>query len=82
MSNAEKMSQLERNEKHRLAHPEDEAWRKDKQRHRDSVLRFHIRRQHLYGYEIPALLDQSTDAFKRVRDEYIDQVKQEIEVTL
>lgn len=81
MSNANKMSQHERNEKHRTDHPEDEAWRKDKQRHRDSLMRFHIRRNYLYGSAFPCEMDQGSDAFLRVRAAYMEQVDEAVEVS-
>jgi hypothetical protein len=65
---------------HKQKNPQGEAIRKEKQRAREELMRIHIRRNHLYGYGIPPAIDQGSDAFKRVRDEYMSAVDAPVEV--
>lgn len=74
------MSQQERTEKHRNSHPEDESRRKARQRQKERLLRFHIARNHLYGYGIPESVDQNSDVFKRVREQYLAECVEPVEV--
>ena len=74
------MSQRERQQRHKVAHPQDESRRKEKQRQSESVMLFHIKRNHLYGYGLPDSIDCTSEAFKRVRDEYLARAEESVEV--
>ena len=57
-----------------------ESMRKEKQRQSEAVVRFHFVRNYLYGYGLPDTLDQESDIFKRVRDEYLNEASEKTEV--
>lgn len=70
----------ERKKRFRENNPGYEARQKDKERARDQILRFHIARNHRYGYAIPETIDQSTDAFKRVKRLFLEECAAPVEV--
>lgn len=65
---------------HKEKNPTGEAQRKAVQRQREDVARFHIVRNHRYGYEIPETVDQDSEVFKRVRAEYLKTAAEPVEV--
>lgn len=75
-----KMSQRERSAKHRAAHPQDEALRKERQRDREGVLLFHIKRRKLYAIPLPNHIDPTSAAFQRMERQYDKQCRQHVEV--
>lgn len=74
------MSQHARTAKHKKSHPESESRRKERQRAVEDLYRFHIKRNLLYGYGLPNILDQGSDVFERVRDEVKGQFDVPVEV--
>lgn len=74
------MTPKQRKEKMRSENPAYEAHQKEKERTRDNILRFHIIRNIRYGYGIPHGIDQESEAFKRVKREYINQCEELVEV--
>lgn len=77
---ADALTPEQRKARLRMNKPEYEAHQKEKERCRDRLLRFHIARNHLYGYGIPEHIDQNSDAFARVRAEYLAQCQEPVEV--
>ena len=75
------MSQDQYTKKHKELHPEDESRRKEKQRQQEKLLRFHIRREFLGIGKVPKSIDQESDAFKRVKKAYIDEVNKHVVVS-
>lgn len=76
------MSQEEYTKRHKQKHPESESRRKARQRQKESVLRMHIKRNHLYGYGFPPALDCTSAAFRRVKREYLEQLAEPVEVVV
>lgn len=74
------MSQRERTEAHKSANPADEARRKERQRQKDTVLRFHIRRRAISSIHLPDSIDQTSKAFKRVLSDYMKEAEQPVEI--
>lgn len=70
----------ERKHRFRESNPDYEARQKRKERQKDALLRFHIKRNHLYGYGLPASLDANSDAFQRVKAEYLAELEESTEV--
>jgi hypothetical protein len=50
-------------------HGEETAAYKARQRARDALVRFHVRRNTLYGYPIPEAIAQDTERIERIRKE-------------
>lgn len=48
-------------------HPQEGAAYVVKQRQKDSVCLFHLKRERLYGYELPAEVAADTDRVERMR---------------
>jgi len=69
-----------RKQRFRENNPGSEARQKEKERHKDALLRFHIKRNFLYGYGYPESLDRESDAFKRVRAEYMAELSRPVEI--
>ena len=74
------MSQSEATARHKLKNPADESARKERQRHKDSVTRFHIRRYALYDIALPKSIDQLGEAFKRAMQAYTAQCLEPVEI--
>ena len=64
-----KLSQLQRTAKHKAENPRDEMVRKERNRRKDGLLRFHIRRNR-FGTDLPSSIDQGSRDFKRALREY------------
>ena len=74
------MSAKQRKQKFVDSTPDAEARQKARERQRDSVMRFHIVRNHVSGIPIPDSVDSNSSAFKRVLREYNEQCEQKVEV--
>lgn len=70
----------ERKHRFRENNPAAEAKQKAKERQKESLLRFHIKRNHLYGYGFPPAIDQNSKVFARVKKEYESTLSQSVEV--
>ena len=67
----------ERKHRFRENNPGYEARQKARERQNNELLRFHIRRNHLYGYGFPDSLDQTSKAFARVRAEFMETIEEQ-----
>lgn len=77
---SERKTSQQRKDKFKANKPWAESVQKEKERQRASVLRFHIARNFLYGYGLPESVDQTSDIFQRVREQYLIKVSQPVEV--
>jgi len=74
------LSPAERKARFKENHPQAEAIQKGRERARDDLYRFHILRNHLYGYQIPECVDKMSEAFGRVRRSVIAEGGETVEV--
>jgi len=70
------MSQPTKTATHRAKHPENERIRKEKQRERDAVMLFHIKRSIISGIPLPECVDIDSSAYRRVLAAYMETLEE------
>ena len=71
------MSQPTKTATHRAKHPENERIRKEKQRERDAVMLFHIKRSIISGIPVPGCVDTYSSAYRRVWAAYRETLEEQ-----
>lgn len=61
-------------------HPEDQTGYKAKQRQKDTVWLFHIKREHFYGYPLPGFIAADPERCERMRARLAEQIAEPVEV--
>ena len=61
-------------------HRQECAFYKERQRARDQVVMFHVRRNVLYGYPLPETIAQDAERVERMRTELAAKIAEAVEV--
>ena len=64
---------------HKEKHPQDESRRKERQRQKDSILRFHIARNIRSKIPIPDSVDTTSEAFLLAKKRYMMDIEAPVE---
>ena len=75
-----KLSQLQRTAKHKAENPRDEMVRKERQRRKDAMLRFHIRRKKIGKIDLPSSIHLCTKAAAKALTAYGRECSEPVEI--